>query len=111
MAILRFLYRKMWNNRWFTLSTLLGLTVAVAFTMSIPMYSDGSLKRLVSQTLDEQTNGLPAASLYMKYQSVGNKVTDLEAFHETDQYIREDLSGDINFPAETYYSRFSIRSS
>lgn len=111
MAILRFLYRKMWNNRWFTLSTLLGLTVAVAFTMSIPMYSDGALKRLVAKTLEGQTNGLPPASLYMKYQAVGNKETDLEAFRETDQYIREELSVDIGFPVETYYSRISIRNS
>lgn len=111
MAIIRFLYRKMWNNRWFTLSTLLGLTVAVAFTMSIPMYSDGSLKRLVAKTLEERVSGLPPASLYMKYQAVGNKETDLEALRETDQYIREELSDEIGFPADIYYSRFSLRNS
>jgi len=101
----------MWNNRWFTLSTLLGLTIAVSFTMSIPMYSDGSLKRLVAQTLEQQTNGLPAASLYMKYQAVGNAETDLEAFQDTDQFIREELPADIGFPSEAFASRFSIRSS
>jgi putative ABC transport system permease protein len=111
MAILRFLYRKMWNNRWFTLSTLLGLTIAVAFTMSIPMYSDGSLKRLVSQTLQQQTDGLPAASLYLKYQASGKEETDLEAFHDADQFIREELPSDIGFPSDPLISRFSIRSS
>ncbi|MEX1031633.1 MAG: FtsX-like permease family protein [Paenibacillaceae bacterium] len=101
----------MWNNRWFTLSTLLGLTIAVSFTMSIPMYSDGSLKRLVSQTLEQQTNGLPAASLYMKYQASGNDETDLEAFHDTDEFIRKELPSDIGFPSDPLVSRFSIRSS
>ncbi len=111
MAILRFLYRKMWNNRWFTISTLLGLTIAVSFTMSIPMYSDGSLKRLVSQTLERQTNGLPPASLYMKYQAAGQAETDLEALENTDTYIRDVLPSDIGFPSDPLVSRFSIRSS
>ncbi|MEX2415277.1 MAG: ABC transporter permease [Paenibacillaceae bacterium] len=111
MAILRFLYRKMWNNRWFAISTLLGLTIAVSFTMSIPMYSDGSLKRLVSQTLEQQTNGLPAASLYMKYQAGGKGETDLEGFQDTDEFIREELPSDIGFPSTPLVSRFSIRSS
>jgi putative ABC transport system permease protein len=71
MRIFIYLLLKMWQNRWFTLSTLLGLTVAAAFAMSIPMYADGTLKRLVIKSLQEETKGLPAASLYMKYQSSG----------------------------------------
>ena len=51
LPLLRLLFRKMWNTRWMTFSTLIGLIVAVAFTVSIPMYADGALKRVVAQTL------------------------------------------------------------
>ena len=50
-ALIRFLFRKMWNTQWLTLSTLAGLFVAVAFTTSIPMYADGALKRVIAQSL------------------------------------------------------------
>lgn len=61
MPMLRFLIRKMWNTRWLTLSSLVGLIMAVAFTTSIPMYADGSLKRVVAKSLQEKTGGLPPA--------------------------------------------------
>ena len=51
LPLLRLLFRKMWNTRWMTFSTLIGLIVAVAFTSSIPMYADGALKRVdIAQT-------------------------------------------------------------
>jgi len=108
MRILVYLLLKMWQNRWFTCGTLLGLTVAAAFAMSIPMYADGTLKRLVAKSLQEQTKGLPAASLYMKYQSAGLDETDLEGLSETDSWISEELPRRIGFPSVASSSRFSL---
>lgn len=71
LPLLRLLFRKMWNTRWMTFSTLIGLIVAVAFTVSIPMYADGALKRVVAQTLQDNSEGLPAGSLLMSYQAPG----------------------------------------
>ncbi|WP_378107800.1 FtsX-like permease family protein [Cohnella cellulosilytica] len=100
----------MWNTRWMTLSTLAGLFVAVAFTTSIPMYADGALKRVVSQTLQENSEGLPAGSMLIRYQSTDGK-TDLESFRNVDQYIREDIKSDIGFPQEVSQRSLTIRSS
>ncbi|MCM3631274.1 ABC transporter permease [Paenibacillus glycanilyticus] len=111
MRILQFLFLKMWQNRWFTLSTLLGLTVAASFAMSIPMYADGTLKRVVAKSLQEETEGLPAASLYMKYQSDGSKDADWSGLGELDKWIREALPEHIGFPVEAYSSRISLPSS
>ena len=41
------------------------------------MYSDGALKRLVAESLEERSAGLPAGSLLFCYQAVGNTRTDL----------------------------------
>lgn len=111
MQIVLFLLLKMWQNRWFTLSTLLGLTVAAAFAMSIPMYADGTLKRLVVKSLQEETKGLPAASLYMKYQSAGSNETDLEGLSEVDRWISGELPDRIDFQANAFSNRMSLPAS
>ncbi|ANE47402.1 permease component [Paenibacillus swuensis] len=108
--LLRFLFRKMWNTRWLTASTLLGLLVAVAFTISIPMYADGALKRVIAKTLAEQSSGLPAGSLQIRYQATGTSPTDLAQLKDVDGYIRNDIPAEIGFPYNTFVQSLSVRS-
>jgi len=109
MAMLRFLIRKMWNTRWLTLSSLVGLIVAVAFTTSIPMYSDGALKRVVAKTLQEKSEGLPAGSLAVRYQATGSERAEAAAILEADQYMKDEVSRYIGLPFGTYSYVYSIR--
>ncbi len=111
MPMLRFLYRKMWNTRWLTLSSLVGLIMAVAFTTSIPMYSDGSLKRVVSKSLEEKSGGLPAGSVLIRYQAAGSERAELDALKDADQYITNDIPKDIQFPYQAFVRSYSIRAS
>lgn len=110
MPLLRFLYRKMWNTRWLTLSTLLGLIVAVSFTVSIPMYADGSLKRVVAKSLQEKSEAMPAGSLRIVYQATGGSKTDLQSLQSVDDFIKKDIPEKIGFPHQVYASNKSIRS-
>ncbi|WP_223066397.1 ABC transporter permease [Paenibacillus caui] len=109
MPLLRFLLRKMWNTKWLTLSTLLGLIVAVSFTVSIPMYTDGALKRVVAKSLEEQSSGLPAGSLLMSYQAAGGTKTDQAGYKAVDAYIQHEVPKEIGFPYEMYVNTRSIR--
>ncbi|GGG90040.1 FtsX-like permease family protein [Paenibacillus radicis (ex Gao et al. 2016)] len=109
IPLFRFLFRKMWNTRWLTISTLAGLTMAVAFATSIPMYADGALKRVVAQSLQQKSTGLPAGSLLMRYQSQGGK-TDLAALTDVSSFITEEVPGKIGFPYDTAVRTYSIRS-
>ena len=108
-ALIRFLFRKMWNTRWLTLSTLAGLLVAVAFTTSIPMYADGALKRVVAQSLQDNSQGLPAGALLISYQAAGGKA-DWNAFRNVDEYVREEVPASIGFPTEAVQRSASLRS-
>lgn len=110
MALIRFLFRKMWNTRWLTLSTLAGLFVAVAFTTSIPMYADGALKRVVSQSLQDNSQGLPAGSLLISYQSTDGQ-TNMEAFDDVNSYIENEAKAEIGFPADSSQRSLTLRSS
>jgi putative ABC transport system permease protein len=110
MPILRFLWRKMWNTRWLTLSSLFGLTLAVAFTSSIPMYSDGSLKRVVAGTLAEKNQTFPAGAILLRYQTGGGASPEQQVFENVDRYIREELPRMLPFRQQTYVSMFQVRS-
>ncbi|WP_146200351.1 FtsX-like permease family protein, partial [Paenibacillus agaridevorans] len=111
IPLFRFIFRKMWNTRWLTLSTLAGLTMAVAFATSIPMYADGALKRVVAQSLQEKSTGMPAGSLLMRFQSTPGEKTDLTALAELERYIKEEVPQSIGFTYDTYQKTYSIRSS
>ncbi|MBD2846259.1 ABC transporter permease [Paenibacillus sp. IB182496] len=110
MGILRFLFRKMWNTRWMTISTLAGLIVAVAFATSIPMYADGALKRVVASSLEENSDGLPAGSLLMRYQAIGGETTNLDALEKVRNYISEDVPGLIGFSQNGLIETLLLRS-
>lgn len=110
IPLFRFLFRKMWNTRWLTLSTLAGLTLAVAFATSIPMYADGALKRVVAESLQEKSTGLPAGSLLMRFQSTPGEKTDITALSELEKYITTTVPKDIGFTYDTYLKNYSIRS-
>lgn len=107
--LLRFLYRKMWNTRWLTLSTLLGLIMAVSFTTSIPMYANGSLKRVVAKSLEEKSDGLPAGSILIRYQAAGSEKTELDDLRDVNQYILEQLPEEIAFPVQSMVRSMTIR--
>ncbi|WHX47634.1 ABC transporter permease [Paenibacillus woosongensis] len=111
VPLLRLLFRKMWNTKWLTLSTLLGLVVAVSFTVSIPMYSDGALKRVVSNSLKEESKGLPAGSLLMSYQAAGGAKTDFAGLENVHSYIVNEVPEEIGFPQQTFVNTRSIRTS
>src|SRR5690606_20491444 len=110
VPLLRFLFRKMWNTRWLTISTLAGLIVAVAFTTSIPMYADGALKRVVASSLAEESGGLPAGSLLMRYQAVGRDRADLDQLNDVNRYIAEEIPNQIEFPYAAFVKTYTIRS-
>ena len=101
IPMFRFLFRKMWNNRWLTASTLIGLIIAVAFATSIPMYADGALKRVVAQTLQDNSTGLPAGSLLMRYQAIGGEQTDSQRLTDLSTYIHDEVPEMIGFDYQT----------
>ncbi|MFC6331330.1 ABC transporter permease [Paenibacillus septentrionalis] len=111
LPFFRFIFRKMWNTRWLTLSTLAGLIVAVAFATSIPMYADGALKRVIAKQLENDSVDSPAGSLLMKYQGVASAPTNLEGFQTVEQYIHEELPETIGFDYHTFVQQYGIRSS
>lgn len=75
------------------------------------MYADGALKRVVAESLQKKSEGLPAGSLLMRYQSPSGGKTDTKSLAEVQRYISEGVPKEIGFPFQTFVNSFSIRSS
>lgn len=101
----------MWNTKWLTLSTLAGLIVAVAFATSIPMYADGSLKRIIAQQINESESSMPVGTLMMKVQGVNINDETLNGMEQVNSFIEEEVPKQINFPYSTFFTQYVFQGS
>ncbi|MWC28552.1 ABC transporter permease [Paenibacillus sp. MMS18-CY102] len=97
------------KTRWLTLGTLLGLTLAVSFVMSIPIYANGSLLNVIKRTLDQYDTRTSPGSLVVRYQSVGGEKAGIPSIQSVDAYIREQVPTKLGLPYQVRASQFSLR--
>lgn len=102
--------RKMWQNRWFTFSTFLGLLLAISLALCIPMYVDGSLKRVARNMLASDQGKIPKTSLYITFQAQDRTATDIERFRSLDVWVRQFVADKIGFPIRGQVQKWSLRS-
>lgn len=110
MQILKLLYRKMWNNKWLTLSLLTGLIISVALSTSIPIYTDGALKRLLDKEIRDETTGLSAGALVSRYQAVSGVPTKLEEYDAVNHFYREEIQSYFNLGVRKSVQMAGLRS-
>lgn len=101
----------MWNTKWLTLSTLAGLIVAVAFATSIPMYADGSLKRIISQQITDSDSSFPVGTLMMKVQGVSVNEETKKGIENINNFIETDIPNRLAFPYETFFTQYVFQGS
>ncbi len=74
-----------------SLATLIGLTVAVALVLTIPIYSESVAFRVLTERLTEGPDRInrPPFSFLFSYIGSWNEPVNLEATYELDKYLRE----------------------
>lgn len=102
--------RKMRQNRWFTFATFFGLLLAISLALCIPMYADGSLKRVARDMLASDQGKIPKTSLYIAFQAQDRTATDIERFRRLDAWIRQFAADKIGFPIRRQVGKWSLRS-
>jgi len=110
--IVRFLFRKMGNNRWLTFNLWLGLATAVALAASVPIYKDAAVNRIIDRTLAERATDGSASPGAMRigYQASAREFTDPEALLSVDEFVREKVPETIGFPVRASVRVWSLRS-
>ena len=100
LATFRFALKRLWAQRWISLITIIGFTIAVGLFMSVPLYSDGVNFRILEERLRTQTenrNRPPFTYLFTYFGSIhGTK--DWEEIAAADQYMLETGSRSLGLP-------------
>ncbi|MDQ6422385.1 ABC transporter permease [Paenibacillus sp. LHD-117] len=106
--MLRFIRRKMWNNRTLTASSFIGLLLAVAFTASIPVYTEHALSKMIATSLNDSDAAPPPGSLLLRYQAARNAKTELDELKAVDAYIENKLPQEIGYPRKHSVASYAL---
>lgn len=98
-------------QRGLAIATLLGLLVAVALTMSIPLYADAVYYRIVQERSTGVTDGnneesRPPFAFMFRYLGSARGVIDWEALQPVDAYLRESAPAQLGLPHQLTVRHF-----
>ena len=96
--------KRLWSQRGLTLATLLGLSVAVALIMTVPLYADAVNFRILQEELGNQTernNRPPFAYLY-NYIGAWNEPVEWDAIQPVTQYLETQGAQTLGLPSEEF---------
>ncbi len=90
-AIVAVAVRRLLAQPLLSLATLIGLTVAIALVLTIPIYSESVAFRVLTERLTEGPDRInrPPFSFLFSYIGSWNQPVNLEATYELDNYLRE----------------------
>ena len=109
-SMLRFVLRKMGSNRLLTAGTFIGLVVAVAFTVSIPIYTNGAVARLVSWQMQNYSGGLPVGSLLVRYQPRGMAIqNEMKQWEDLNRYVQGEIPRLLSLSVESQVKTLAVR--
>ena len=97
--MLLFVFQRLWQNKWLTVSLLLGLTLAAALLAGIPIYTQGVLQNVLMEELEDfqlEKDTFPGTYLIAKrFTPAGEPEDDVSAYPEYDRVIRDELVPDL----------------
>ncbi len=91
-------------QRGLALATLLGIFVAAALTMSIPIYADGIYQRILNTAMkkDASTNIRPPYAFMYRHIGSWSGAVKLDALAPADQYLSGQVATDIGLPVNIF---------
>ena len=94
--------RRLWSNLALMLGTAVGLIVAVALTMSIPLYADGVNYRLLMKALSTQEQGRqrPPFAFMFRYVGAWHSPVEWADYEKADRFFRHECPAVIGLPQE-----------
>ncbi|MFZ5917672.1 MAG: FtsX-like permease family protein [Chloroflexota bacterium] len=105
-SILLIAARRLWANRWLTLSLLLGWTAAVGLSLSVPLYADAVNYRLLREELETSRQGAPPFAFRFRYIGAWHGARQWADVQQVDAYLRESAAGEIGLPLERLIRHF-----
>ena len=94
--------RRLWSNLGLMIGTALGLIVAVALAMSIPLYADGVNYRLLRKALSEKEQGRkrPPFAFMWRYVGAWHGAVEWKDYEVIDSFFKGQCQALIGLPVE-----------
>jgi len=95
--------KRLVSQRWLALATALGLVIAVALTVSIPIYTDGVYYRILRERISTTAEGLlphPPFGFLFRYVGAWKGRLEWEDVQPVDAYLSERVGAELALPEQ-----------
>lgn len=102
LSMFIFAARRLWHNLGLMIGTAIGLIVAVALVMSVPLYADGVNYRLMARALAEKQDDArrPPYAFMFRYIGSWYGAVEWQAYAAADSFFATDCPAIIGLPVE-----------
>jgi putative ABC transport system permease protein len=94
-----FALKRLWNKRWLALSLVLGMLVAAALVIAIPVYSDGINASILQTSLSEGAGRRQAFDFVFRYIGSWNGAVSEEQYAPVNEYLSQQAASQIGLPS------------
>jgi putative ABC transport system permease protein len=101
LAIFQLVVKRSLNNVRLLLAALVGLLIAVSLVSAVPLYTHGTLERLLRARL-AASDKRPAGTVWLRHLEESTNHATLDQFHALDAYVSQSLEFVVSIPMQQY---------
>lgn len=103
LAIFRLVIKRSLNNVRLLFAAFLGLIIAVSLVSAVPLYTHGTLERLLRDRL-ATSDKRPAGTVWLRHLEEGGsgQTATLAQYHALDDYVTKNIQWIVSLPLQTY---------
>ena len=101
LAIFQLVVKRSLNNVRLLLAAFVGLLIAVSLVSAVPLYTHGTLERLLRARL-AASDKRPAGTVWLRHLEESTNHATLDQFHALDAYVTQSLEFVVSIPLQQY---------
>ena len=101
LAVFRLVLKRSLNNVRLLLAAFLGLVIAVSLVSSVPIYTHGTLERLLQQQLGS-SDKRPAGTVWLRHLEDSDTHATLDQYNALNAYVTNNIQWIVSLPMEKY---------
>ncbi len=105
-SIVILVLKRVLNNVRMLLSTFVGLVIAVSVISSLPLFTGGTIEKLLRDSLSNHP-GRPIGTVWIRYIEGMDGKSNLEQYWSVDEYFRENLAWLVDVPVKQVVRYFA----
>lgn len=100
-AVFRLVVKRSLNNVRLLLAAFIGLIIAVCLVASVPLYTHGTLERLLRARL-ATSDKRPSGTVWLRHLEEGDRRVTMDQFKSLDSYVTNNIQWIVSLPLEKY---------